>query len=107
MRLANLFLAVILGALLFTPLEVTASEVGARFEKVVKERDSVVKVFDDAVQGGYFKPQGDADKVRAQLDLINTLLKEAQHDIHKHRRHHANAKLDAAESLIERVKEDQ
>ena len=100
MRVAKLLLVSTLLALLFVPLPATASEVGKRFEKVVKERDLAVETFKAAEYKGHFQSKEDAERVRAKLELANKLLKEAQHELSEHRPHHADARVVAAHTLI-------
>ena len=100
MRIAKLFLVGTLLALLIAPSLAMASDVGARFDKVVKEYDRAVRTFKSAEYKRSFESTNAADRVRVKLELANRLLKEAQHDLSEFRSHHANARVLAADSLI-------
>jgi len=78
-----------------------ASEVWENIRKVEKERDLAVASFKSAEQKGHFKSPVEANKIRAKLEQVDTLLKEAKIDAHRSRPHHANDKVRTAHGLIE------
>ena len=105
MRMAKLFLVNTLLALLLVPSLARGSEVGERFEKVVKEHDLAVESFKSAERKSHFKSRGEAEQIRAELGVADTLLKDAHYDLRHQRPYHADARVGASNGLIKEAYE--
>ncbi len=105
MRIAKLLLASTLLVILFAPSLAMATEVWDNIRKAEQELESAVESFELAKQRGHFKTRGEADKVRAKLELATSQLKEAKIQAHRSRPFHANKKVDSIQGLIEETNE--
>lgn len=105
MRIAKLFLASTLLMILFAPSLAMATEVWDNIRKAEQELESAVESFKLAKQNGHFKSRGEADKVRAKLELATTLLKRAKIKAHRSRPFQANQNVETVQGLIEETNE--
>ena len=105
MRIAKLLLASTLLMILFAPSLAMATEVWDNIRNAEQELESAVESFKLAKQKGHFKSRGEADKVRAKLELATTLLKRAKIKAHRSRPFQANQKVETVQGLIEETNE--